>query len=82
MVNTFYWNSEKTPESINRALKTLSVRYPRLKGCCGDYELVFERSSDESVCSVRLDGMKYIISGNRDNMILRMVGSVLSGVIP
>ena len=82
MANTFYWNSEKTPESINRALKTLSVRYPRLKGCCGDYELVFERSSDESVCSVRQDDMKYIISGNRDNMILRMVGSVLSGVIP
>ena len=37
MANTFYWNSEKTPESINRALKTLSVRYPQLKGCCGDY---------------------------------------------
>ena len=82
MAATFYWNAEQTPAGIDAALKTLSVRYPRLKGCCGDVELVFEKNPDPSVCSVTQNGNQYVISSGKDNMALRMVGTLMSGIVP
>ena len=82
MNTTFYWNAEKTPAVINSALKTLSGRYPQLKGCCGDMELVFEQNSDASVCSVKKNGNQYVISSGKANMALRMVGTLMAGLLP
>ena len=78
----FWWNAAKTDKTISSALTVLSKRYDALCGRKSDgIELVFEKGAD-GLCSAKADGKRIVISYGRANMALRMVGGVLSGIIP
>lgn len=79
---SFTWDPETTPAPIAGALKELSRTYPLLKGTKGAARLIFKQGREPEKCSVRKDGKDYVIEYGKPNMALRMVGSLLSGVVP
>ena len=79
----YTWNKKSAGAALSKALETLAVRYPALDSKAkGATEIVFKKSDDECVCSVADEDGKIVISYGRLNMALRMVGAVLSGVMP
>ena len=78
----YTWNKKSAGADLTAALETLAVRYPALAPKTkGATEIVFEKSEDESICSVAREDGKIVISYGKLNMALRMVGAVLSGTM-
>lgn len=79
---TFVWTSKTTDKVLGSALQTLSVKYPALSTKKGEGKLVFVKGGKASECSIKLAKDTITITYNKVNMALRMVGALLSGVIP
>ncbi|MBR4611420.1 MAG: family 20 glycosylhydrolase [Kiritimatiellae bacterium] len=70
-------------KTLASALKVLARRYPALAAKKGEgVEIRFAAGGAPDECSVARDGAAYVITYGRPNMALRMVGSILSGIVP
>jgi len=78
----FSWDPASTDGKLATALKTLSKRYPALGTKKSGTKLVFKKGGKASECSVKAADGSITITYNKLNMALRMVGAVLSGVLP
>ena len=79
----YTWKKKSAGADLSKALETLAVRYSALKPSAkGATELVFKKNEDESVCSIARNDDKIVITYGRLNMAIRMVGAVLSNVMP
>lgn len=81
--SSFCYDAKKTPGDIASALKVLAKRYPGLSGKKGSCELVFKLDEkNPSNCSVELKDNVCTVTYGKLHMALRMVGNIISGVIP
>ena len=79
---TFVWNPKATNPALAAPLRVLSARYPALRGKAGDTKLVFVEGGGAAECRVTQTGDTITITYNKVNMALRMVGAVMSGLLP
>lgn len=82
IVPGFVWDPANTDEKLAAALKTLGRKYPQLSSRKGGTKLVFRKGGKTSECSVKTSEGTVTITYRRLNMALRMLGAVLSGVLP
>ena len=79
---TFVWNPKATNRALATPLRVLSARYPALRSKAGDTKLVFVEGGEAAKCRVNQTGDTITITYNKVNMALRMVGAVMSGILP
>lgn len=73
---------EQSDAVLSSALRELSCDYPVLCGGVGSSRLVFRRGADPSVASVRMVSGGFEITYGSVAMALRMVGNIISGIVP
>ena len=73
---------EQSDAVLSSALRELSCDYPVLCGGAGSSRLVFRRGTDSSVASVRMVSGGFEITYGSVAMALRMVGNIISGIVP
>ena len=73
---------EQSDAVLSSALRELSCDYPVLCGGAGSSRLVFRRGTDPSVASVRMVSGGFEITYGSVAMALRMVGNIISGIVP
>lgn len=78
----FTWDAS-APREIADALKVISRYIPALKGGRKAAKLFFKKGKDAARCSaVRNEDGSYTITYGKMNMALRMVGNIVSGIVP
>lgn len=69
--------------TLDSAIKVLSKRYPALIAEKNSKPKIrFVKGDSPDLCSVKRDRDGFVITYGRENMALRMAGSIISGIVP